>query len=137
VQPPVVRFNPFPAVLDGPVSICQGFSLSQRGRWSTDRDCCGVPHIAGKMTSCAQLWYPFASPGRLRADTASVAATTPKDRRLLQIGSLISIAAVFMALGGGFVGTHRPLGIALLVLGIVILQASWIPAIRRRTESMK
>jgi hypothetical protein len=82
-------------------------------------------------------WHPIASGGRLRTDTASVAAMTPKDRRLLQVGFFISVAAIFMALGGGFVGTHRPLGIAFLVLGVVILQASWIPAIHRRTQSKK
>jgi len=61
----------------------------------------------------------------------------PKDRRLLQVGFLIAIAAVFIALGGGLFGTHRPLGLALLVLGIVILQATWIPAIRRKTQPKK
>jgi hypothetical protein len=62
---------------------------------------------------------------------------TPKDRRLLQVGSLIATAAVFMALGGGLFGTHRPLGLALLVLGIVILQAAWIPAIRRKNSAQE
>ena len=77
----------------------------------------------------AQLGTPLLHPVAFRADTASVAAMTPKDRRVLQVGSLIAIAAVFMALGGGLFGTHRPLGLALLVLGIVMLQAAWIPAI--------
>jgi len=62
---------------------------------------------------------------------------SPKDRRLLQVGSIVSVAAVLMALGGGIVGTHRPLGIALLIAGIVILQAAWIPGIRRSTQSRK
>jgi hypothetical protein len=83
------------------------------------------------------MWHSIALPRRLRADTGLVAAMTPKDRRLLQVGSLIAIAVVFMAFGGGIFGTHRPLGIALLVLGIVILQAAWIPAIRRKTQSKK
>ena len=76
-------------------------------------------------------------PGARRADTASMAAMTPKDRRLFQVGSLVSVAAVLMALGGGLVGTTRPLGIALLILGFVVLQAAWIPSIRRNAQSKK
>jgi hypothetical protein len=58
-----------------------------------------------------------------------------KDQRLIQVLSIVAVAAVFAAVGGALLGTSRPLGIVLIVVGIVVLQAAWIPARRRQVDT--
>jgi hypothetical protein len=60
---------------------------------------------------------------------------TPKDTRMMRLLAILGVATTLMAIGGGVIGTSRALGVALLIVGFAILQATWIPVVQRRKNS--